>query len=70
MTTKRSSTLSPARPLPGRGIKAVAIPADRRVLIEAQVATLSATARRIAADLPLSADVSDFIRILDESGAA
>lgn len=50
--------------------RAVAVSKERRGLIELQVDQLSQTARRIAADLPLSADVSDYVRELEEAGRA
>ncbi|MFZ4806889.1 MAG: hypothetical protein ACOYLQ_06485 [Hyphomicrobiaceae bacterium] len=41
------------------------VPADRRALIESHVALLAETARRVGDDLPLSADVSDMIAVLE-----
>ena len=40
------------------------IPADRRALAKAHVAMLAQTAGRVALELPISADVDDFRRIL------
>jgi hypothetical protein len=37
---------------------------DRRAAAEAHVAMLSETVRQVARDLPLSADVDDFRRVL------
>ena len=41
------------------------VPADRRALIEAHVALLAETARRVGDDLPLSADATDMIAVLE-----
>jgi hypothetical protein len=40
------------------------IPPDRRALNKAYVATLAATARRVALEVPFGADVDDFRRVL------
>ena len=40
------------------------MPADRRALAKAHVALLSATAGKVALELPISADVDDFRRIM------
>jgi len=40
------------------------MPPERRRAAKAHAAVLSQTARRIAAELPLSADVDDFRRLL------
>lgn len=40
------------------------MPAERRALARAHVAMLSATAGRIALELPIGADVDDFRRVL------
>ena len=40
------------------------MPAERRALAKAHVATLSATAAKVALELPIGADVDDFRRIL------
>lgn len=40
------------------------MPADRRALAKAHVATLSQTAGRVALELPIGADVDDFRRVL------
>ena len=50
-------------------IAPVPISLERRALIEAEVAQLSAVARKVAATLPLSAEASDYVRILDAAGA-
>ena len=68
MPPRPTDSPAPSRAPRSVAVKPVAIPADRRALIEAQVAQLSATARKVAAELPLSADASDFVRILDEAG--
>jgi hypothetical protein len=54
-----------APPEPGREAAAeLAIPAERRNAAKAHAALLARTAVRVAAELPLSADVEDFRRIL------
>ena len=68
MQARRTDATAPPRAPKSAAIRPVAIPADRRLLIDAQVAQLSATARRIAAELRFSADASDFVRVLDEAG--
>jgi hypothetical protein len=40
------------------------MPAERRALAKAHAAMLSATAGQIALELPMSADVDDFRRVL------
>jgi hypothetical protein len=40
------------------------MPAERRALAKAHAALLSKTAGRVALDLPMSADVDDFRRVL------
>ena len=40
------------------------MPADRRAAAKAHIAMVSATVRKAALDLPLSADVDDFRRVL------
>ena len=40
------------------------MPADRRAVAKAHVALVSATVRKVALELPLSADVDDFRRVL------
>jgi hypothetical protein len=42
------------------------MPEERRVLAKAHVAVLSETAGRVARELPMSADVDDFRRVLAE----
>lgn len=42
------------------------MPPERRALAKAHAALLSATAGRIALELPMSADVDDFRRVLAE----
>jgi hypothetical protein len=56
-----------AAPEPGREEEPaadLAIPAERRSAAKAHAALLSRTAARVAAKLPLTADVEDFRRIL------
>lgn len=67
MPVKRLESSAPALP---RLPRPVAVSKERRALIETQVGQLSATARRIAIELPFSADVSDYVRILEEAGSA
>jgi hypothetical protein len=40
------------------------MPAERRALAKAHTSTLAATAAKVALELPISADVDDFRRIL------
>jgi hypothetical protein len=40
------------------------MPPERRAAAQAHVAVLSATAAKVAADLPLGADVDDFRRVM------
>lgn len=42
------------------------MPEERRTLAKAHVAVLSETAGRVALELPMSADVDDFRRVLAE----
>ena len=63
MTIKRADSSPPVRPP-----RPIAVSKERRALIEAQVHQLSAVARKIAVELPLSADVSDYVRTLEEAG--
>ena len=42
------------------------MPPERRALAKAHAALLSATAGKVALELPLSADVDDFRRVLAE----
>jgi hypothetical protein len=54
-------------PKPGLGDGPAAdidMPAERRAAAMAHVAILSATAAKVAAQLPLGADVDDFRRVL------
>jgi hypothetical protein len=44
------------------------VPAERRALAQAHAATLGETAARVTLELPMSADVDDFRRVL-ASGA-
>jgi hypothetical protein len=48
--------------------KPVKIAPERRELIEAHIAGLARNVHAIAAELPLQADTSDFLRVLDEAG--
>ena len=62
MAAKRTAPRPPARtPRP------VVLSSERRALIEVEIAVLSATARRIAVELPLTADVGDFVVALEEA---
>lgn len=45
------------------------MPDERRVAASAHVATISATARKVALDLPLQADVDDFRRVMVAAAA-
>jgi hypothetical protein len=63
MPVKRSDDGPTLRPL-----KPVAVSKERRALIDTQVAQLSSTARRVAAELPFSADAGDYVRVLEEAG--
>ena len=72
MPAKRpvSATRTEARPQTREQARVpppVALSDERRTLIESQIQPLSATARRIAGELPLSADVGDFLVALDEA---
>jgi hypothetical protein len=51
----------PARGEAGAGLD---MPDERRALARAHAATLAETARRVALELPMSADVDDFRRVL------
>ena len=53
---------------PARAPRPIALSAERRQAIESQIAPLSSTARRIAAELPFAADVSDYVRGLEQAG--
>ena len=58
------------RPEPRAAVRTprpIALSSERRALIEAEIAVLSATARRIAVELPLTADAGDFIVALEEA---
>lgn len=48
----------------------IAVSKERRSLIETQIEQLAATARKVASELPFSADVSDYVRVLEEAGSA
>jgi hypothetical protein len=67
MSVKRSES---SQPTPSRALKPIAVSKERRTLIDTQVGQLSAAARRIAVELPFSADVSDYVRVLEEAGNA
>jgi hypothetical protein len=58
------------RPTPAQGEIAAYLdmPADRRALAKAHAALLTATAARVALELPISADVDDFRRVLIREG--
>ena len=53
-----------------RSPRPVTVSKERRALIEKQVEQLSGTARKVAAELPFAADISDYVRILEEAGNA
>jgi hypothetical protein len=59
---------SPAQPAAGSTPPEVAayldMPPERRAAAKAHVAVLSATAGKVALELPLGADVDDFRRVL------
>ena len=59
---------SPEQPPAGSPAQDVAayldMPPERRTLAKAHVATLSATAGKVALELPIGADVDDFRRVL------
>jgi hypothetical protein len=59
---------SPAQPPAGSPAQDVAayldMPPERRAAAKAHVAVLSATAGKVALELPLGADVDDFRRVL------
>lgn len=44
------------------------MPVDRRVAAQAHAAMLSATMQRVAAEIPFTADVDDFRRVLIAEG--
>lgn len=49
---------------PGEPAAYLDMPAERRAAAKLHAATLSATMRKLAVELPLSADVDDFRRVL------
>jgi glucose-6-phosphate 1-dehydrogenase len=65
---------SPAQPTSGTAPQDVAayldMPPERRVAAKAHAAGLTATAGRVALELPLGADVDDFRRVLIAQAAA
>ncbi len=67
MPVKRSESFALS---PTRSPKPIAVSKERRALIDNQVAQLSATARKVAAELPFAADVGDYVRVLEEAGSA
>jgi hypothetical protein len=50
--------------VPGELADDLDMPAERRTLAKAYAAMLSATARKVSNELPFSADVDDFRRVL------
>jgi len=60
-TPKDAATVTPAT---GDTASYLDMPAERRELAKAHVALLSQTAGRVALELPMSADVDDFRRVL------
>lgn len=63
MATTSQSGASQSQGEPGDYLD---MPSERRSLAKAHVATLSATAGRVARALPISADVDDFRRVMSE----
>lgn len=60
-----SRTDTPASSSDGESIASyLDMPAERRALAKAHAAMLSATAGRVALELPIGADVDDFKRVL------
>jgi hypothetical protein len=55
---------SPAADAPEEATAYLDMPAERRAAAKGHAALLSKTADRIARDLPMSADVDDFRRVL------
>jgi hypothetical protein len=62
--TSSSANTTPATSAPGEPAAYLDMPAERRALAKAHAAMLSQTAGRIALELPMSADVDDFRRVL------
>jgi hypothetical protein len=60
----KSSDATKSAPAPDDAAAYLDMPAERRALAKAHAATLSQTAGRIAIELPFSADVDDFRRVL------
>ncbi len=58
----KSSPVPP--PAPNEPAAYLDMPAERRGAAKSHVAILSATMRRIAAEIPFQADVDDFRRVL------
>jgi hypothetical protein len=61
-----SSKAPPAATAPEEAAAYLDMPTERRTLAKAHAALLSKTAGRIALELPMSADVDDFRRVLAE----
>jgi hypothetical protein len=59
-----SPTASPAAPTGEDTASYLDMPAERRAAAKAHAALLSRTADKIARELPISADVDDFRRVL------
>ena len=64
MATSRTDT--PASPDGDTTAAYLDMPPERRTLAKAHAATLSATAGKVALELPIGADVDDFKRVLAE----
>lgn len=61
-----TSSKSPPPAAPAETADHLDIPPERRAAAKAHAAMLSRTADRIARELPISADVDDFRRVLAE----
>ena len=61
-----SSKTSPAAPVAEDTAAYLDMPSERRAAAKAHAALLSRTADRVARELPISADVDDFRRVLRE----
>ena len=62
MTTSPKESIS--KPPAGKVAGYLDMPEERRALAKAHVAVISETAGRVALELPMSADVDDFRRVL------
>jgi hypothetical protein len=64
--SKTSPNASPSSPAAEDAAAYLDMPPERRAAAKAHAALLSRTADRIARELPMSADVDDFRRVLAE----